>query len=158
MPNADLPSKQTKSQRLCIQHLDACIELDQLALNGLWTNKQWEQELIGNNRMCFGIINHSKLLAFACGWIVVDEIQLTAIGVHPLYRQKGLAKKVVLKLLDQAFKAGARIASLEVSSKNFEAIALYKSLGFKHKGIRQKYYRDGSDALLQYLYLNDRPY
>ena len=37
---------------------------------------------------------------------------------------------------------------LEVSNLNKEAIRLYQKLGFKKNGLRQKYYQDGSDAIL----------
>ena len=135
---------------LTISHLEACLELDQIALNGLWNKEQWEKELIDPRRLCFGILKSSQLIALSCGWLVVDELHLTTIAVHKLYRRKGLAKRLLNHLLNQAIKHGANHATLEVGSKNFAAIALYRKCGFETAGCRRNYYANGNDALIQW--------
>jgi ribosomal-protein-alanine N-acetyltransferase len=40
-----------------------------------------------------------------------------------------------------------------VATANQAALALYRSLGFSDAGIRRAYYRDGGDALIQWLRL-----
>jgi ribosomal-protein-alanine N-acetyltransferase len=42
-----------------------------------------------------------------------------------------------------------------VASENTAAGALYADLGFSTAGIRRGYYRNGSDALIQWLELHD---
>ena len=130
--------------------LDECLKLDQLTLNGLWSKKQWEKELSDADRICLGIFEESMLKAFACGWIVLDELHLTAIAVHPCNRRKGLGKKILLDIFNKAIQTGAKKATLEVSQNNFEAIALYKKFGFLDSGIRKNYYQDGANALIQW--------
>ena len=132
------------------KHLDFCIEIDNLALNGLWSRDQWKKELEESQRLCFGILEESKLVAIACGWLVIDELQLTAIGVHPKYRRKGLARQLLSILLLEASEKGIIQATLEVASNNSSALALYKSCGFKTTGCRRNYYKNGSDAILQW--------
>ena len=66
------------------EQINACMELNQLALNGLWSKQQWIQELIDSRSLCMGVLKSSTLLALACGWLVVDELHLTAIGVLSL--------------------------------------------------------------------------
>lgn len=55
---------------------------------------------------------------------------LTRLFVRPDFRGKGLGKELVIRLLDQASKAGATKALLQVDAKNTSAIGLYKKLGF----------------------------
>ncbi len=131
-------------------NLNACIKLDQIALNGLWTKKQWEKELEDSCRVCLGVFDNSNLVAFGCGWIVLDELHLTAIAVHPKYRRQGIGKKVLLSMFKEAKANGTTRATLEVNNNNLEALALYKSCGFKTAGNRRNYYKDGSDALIQW--------
>ena len=87
--------------KLGINHLKDCIELDQKCLKGLWTNSQWEREIIDPKRICLGIIqmNSSKLLALCSGWLVVDELQISMIAVHPLYRRRGLGRFILSELI-----------------------------------------------------------
>ena len=136
------------------RHLKACIDLDNIALNGLWTQGQWEKELNNKEKLCLGIMKNRDLLAFVCGWLIIDEIHITAIAVHPQYRKKGLAKTLLKTLLAKAKAKGSKLATLEVSSKNSAAKALYKSVGFITKGNRPCYYKNGSDALIQWYSLN----
>jgi len=150
----DIPTREVI--RLGPEQIHECLELDRLALNGLWSKKQWQQELFDSRRLCMGLLRSSKLLALASGWLVVDELHLTAIAVHPQHRRQGHARLVLSRLLQEAHLAGAAQATLEVSSTNSAARELYKSCGFKTAGCRHHYYSDGQDALIQWRSLNDK--
>ncbi len=125
-----------------------CKELDRLVLNGIWSDTHWRKELSDPCRLCLGIMNSTELIAFACGWIVVEEINLTAIAVHPEWRRIGLASLLIGKLLQKAYPLGVSHATLEVDVSNQPAILLYKNFGFKTIGKRNSYYRNGNDALI----------
>jgi hypothetical protein len=46
----------------------ACLALDQRALNGLWTGEQWRRELDDPRRLCIGVVQIDVLLG--CGlWL-----------------------------------------------------------------------------------------
>tara|TARA_Y100001968_G_scaffold238731_1_gene222146 strand:- start:636 stop:1130 length:495 start_codon:yes stop_codon:yes gene_type:complete len=133
---------------LGVSHLSKCCELDEIALNGLWSKDQWRKELSDSARLCLGLMNQSQLIAFACGWIVAGELQITSIAVYPNYQRMGLGKAILSELLLKARSLGVKKATLEVKITNESAKALYKSLEFKIKGRRKQIYRDGSDALI----------
>ncbi len=137
-----------KISSIGVEKLNECIELDRITLNGLWTKAQWLKELTDKNRNCFGIYCDSKLIAIACGWLILDELQITAIGVHPKYRMVGLGKIISSYLLINAKLNGAKKAILEVKVNNFAARSLYTKLGFVVIGTRKNFYKDGNDALI----------
>ena len=139
---------------LTAENLDACVALDQITLNGFWNKPQWDKELSDQNRLCIGIFEGNDLIAFACGWLVFEEIHITAIGVHPGKRRKGLGKNILKALLHKASINGINYATLEVDNKNEGALALYKSCGFKVSGLRKNYYRNRNDALIEWKSLN----
>ena len=137
---------------LGICDLEACIALDRSALNGLWTPQQWARELSDDQRIALGIEGDDKhLIALAAGWLVADELQITVVAVDPEKRRQGLGFRITNALIQRGWSAGAVEASLDVSVHNDGAKALYASLGFRTTGSRLHYYRDGSDALLQWL-------
>jgi ribosomal-protein-alanine N-acetyltransferase len=143
MPKADV-------LRLGPEDLCDCLSLDRQALGGLWSKEQWQRELIEPQRPVVGLRDsEGVLLALASAWLVVDELHITAVAVHPDHRRLGLARRVLEALLRLASQAGAERATLEVSSANAPAIALYTSLGFKDVAVRRAYYRNGEDALIQ---------
>ena len=131
--------------------LDDCHRLDQRALGGLWTREQWARELAEARRPCLGLRDDAGLVALASGWLVVDELHITAVAVAPERRQQGLGSRVLRALLVEAASLGARHATLEVAAGNSAALALYARQGFQTAGVRRGYYRNGEDALIQWM-------
>ena len=56
----------------------------------------------------------------------------------------------MLEFFLRARSAGAEKATLEVSTMNSKACSFYNQIGFETHGIRMNYYRNGSDALIQW--------
>ena len=125
------------------------MRLDQVALKGLWTRQQWERELADDNRLVMGIdAEDRRLIALASAWLVVDELQITAVAVDPMHQRCGLGAKVMQAVMNRAADLGAVTASLEVASSNAVARAFYSRSGFLITGRRKAYYANGDDALL----------
>ena len=127
---------------------DKCLDLDHLAFNGLWTKSQWEKELSDKSKLCLGVFMNSKIIALVSGTIILDQLEINMLAVDPSKRRLGLGEKVLSSLLNRSRKLGAHKVTLEVKSQNFAAKKLYKKLGFKIIGNREKYYKDGSNALI----------
>jgi ribosomal-protein-alanine N-acetyltransferase len=132
-----------------------CLSLDRCALQGLWTEEQWRRELEDPRRLCLGWTEAKALLGVACGWLVADELHITAVAVDPSVRRRGHGKRLLSALLQQARQQGAIHATLEVGSNNIAAIALYANGGFQSAGTRFNYYSDGSDALIQWCRIDE---
>jgi len=130
--------------------LEDCHQLDQCSLGGLWSRDQWARELEEPQRPCMGLRVAGQLVAMACGWLVVDELHITAVAVLPEQRQQGLGSQVLQALLQRAHALGAQHATLEVAAGNSPALALYARQGFTTAGVRRGYYRNGEDALIQW--------
>ena len=139
---------QLKVISLGVKDLIKCIRLDEIVFNSLWTESQWKKELSDPKRLCLGIFLKSHLIAFSCGLIILDELQITTIAVHPRQQKKGLGKIILSTLIKKAKISGAKRVLLEVKESNESAKNLYKKCGFEITGSRKKYYRDGSDAIL----------
>ncbi|WP_269625147.1 ribosomal protein S18-alanine N-acetyltransferase [Prochlorococcus marinus] len=135
---------------LGIMNLNECVDLDQKSLNGLWTKPQWEKELIDPKRICLGIIElkTKKLLGICSAWLVIDELHITFIAVHPFHQRKGLGRFLLTNLIKRSKSLQTNSIHLEVKNNNETAKAFYKSMGFKTVGYRSNLYKDGSDALI----------
>jgi ribosomal-protein-alanine N-acetyltransferase len=82
-------------------------------------------------------------------WVVLDEMHILNLAVHPEHRRCGLARRLLREGLAQARNLGAALAWLEVRPSNLAARSLYESLGFTEVGRRPRYYDDTKeDALL----------
>jgi len=107
-----------------------------------WSRTQFEAEL-GK-----GLFVSGSLTGFATLRVVADEAQLYMIGVAKDQRRAGLGRSLMEECFRRARASGCKTMTLEVSSQNSAAVALYESLGFFVVGRRPKYYNDGADALL----------
>ena len=131
-------------------HLNDCMDLDQKSLNGIWTRSQWEKELTDPKRICLGIIEleTKKILGLCSAWLVIDELQITFIAVHPIHKRKGLGRLLMSDLIKRSESLQTNHILLEVKENNEPAKAFYKAMGFKTVGNRSDFYKDGSNALI----------
>lgn len=69
------------------------------------------------------------------------EAHVLNVCVRHEYQGRGLARKLMLYLIERARRAGMFEAFLEVRPSNTAAFHLYHSLGFEQVGIRRGYYQ-----------------
>ncbi|MFM8605047.1 MAG: GNAT family N-acetyltransferase, partial [Cyanobium sp.] len=120
------------------QHLEACLALDRAGLGGLWNARQWQVELEDPQRPGVGLWRDGALVALASGWLVVDELHVTAVVVAPPWRRRGLGRAALEALLERGRLQGALRATLEVAAGNAAARGLYAAIGFREAGIRRR--------------------
>ena len=144
--------------RLGIVHLNECVDLDQKSLNGLWSKSQWERELTDPKRICLGIIDleTKKLLGLCSAWLVIDELHLTFLAIHPMHQREGLGRFLFSDLIKRSKSLRTNHIHLEVKNNNEPAKAFYKAMGFKTVGNRSNFYKDGSDALILNKEINNK--
>ena len=136
--------------QLGIIHLDDCIELDKKSLNVLWTTSQWERELNDPKKICIGAFenNSTKLIGLCSSWLILNQLYLTALAVHPKRQRQGIGKLILKDLINRVKAHGINQLILEVKDTNEPAKAFYKFMGFKLKGQRSNFYKDGNKALI----------
>ena len=89
------------------------------------------------------IANDEKVEGYAdAPWQVDsdDIIVLHVLAVHPEYRGKGLARRLVENVIEQERKAGKKALRLDVIENNTTAERLYQKLGFRYIQTKRLYY------------------
>jgi ribosomal-protein-alanine N-acetyltransferase len=69
------------------------------------------------------------------------EAHILNVCIRDEYRGRGLARKVLVYLLDRARASSMYEAFLEVRPSNKAAARLYQSMGFEQVGVRRGYYQ-----------------
>ncbi len=90
----------------------------------------------------------AKVVGYAGYWMLVDEAHISTLAVNSQWLGRGLGELLLINLIRLAYKASARIASLEVRTSNTIAQALYKKYRFEVVGNRRRYYQGKEDALI----------
>lgn len=141
-------------QPLTAPLLPSAVELDQLALGGLWTQDGYRREMDSpNSDLLILTSGHAAqpqtIIAMGCLWAILEEAHITVLAVRPQYQRQGAGQAILVALLDAARHRGLEWATLEVRPSNHAAIALYQKYGFIEVGRRRHYYADtGEDALI----------
>ncbi len=92
-------------------------------------------------------------------WMVLDEAHIATIAVHPDYRQRGIARQLMVDILKESYRRGAELVTLEVRQNNLPAQMLYRRFHFEIVGHRPHYYQDNhEDALIMTLKELDQAY
>lgn len=130
------------------EHLPEILNIERSSFSDPWSENMFQEEMKEDGRRIFLVLeSEGKVVGYAIGWVVLDEFHLGNIAVITEKKRKGHGKLLLKETLEQAYKSGCRIASLEVRSSNESAIELYKTFGFRPIAIRKKYYQN-EDALV----------
>ena len=101
-------------------------------------------------------LKNKMVIGYAGIWFYEEFSEIVSVAVLQNFRKLGVGRLLISKLINYVnFHKKSKIINLEVGKKNFIARNLYKQLGFKENGYREKYYlHDGDDAILMSLNIN----
>lgn len=97
-------------------------------------------------KYCFYVENN-EILGYITYLDIYDRFEISNIYVLREFRGNGIASKMLQFVIDEGLNKKINNITLEVNSKNTNAIALYHKYGFKEVAIRSGYY-SGTDGIL----------
>jgi ribosomal-protein-alanine N-acetyltransferase len=135
---------------MTVEDLPTVLRIERASFASPWTESNFLHELT-DNPLAWNLVVRAggQVAAFACAYVVADELMINDLAVDPAERRLGRGRELLRHLLDGAKVRGCRRATLEVRPSNAAARALYASFGFAIVGRRPGYYADsGEDGLL----------
>ena len=135
---------------MAVEDLPRVLAIERMSFTSPWTEANFRHE-IQDNPLAWNLVARAdgRVLAFACAYVVADELMINDLAVDSSHRRVGLGRALLRHLLDGARVRGCGRATLEVRLGNGPARALYEAFGFSVVGRRPGYYADtGEDALL----------
>ena len=128
--------------------IDFCYELDSNTIS-LWSKKQWAKEFRKEGIEVVGLFFSNLIIGICVFQVVLDEAQINFFVIKEHYRKKGFGTYLMSYLIKECEKLNITKLILEVSHTNVTAEKFYSNFDFATVGIRKKYYKDGSNALLK---------
>lgn len=93
--------------------------------------------------------HEGEVVGFILFRVVDKEAELLNLAVHPQWRRRRVASRLMEQVLEQVIRLGAERIFLEVRESNGAALRLYRRYGFVESGRRPGYYANPSeDAVL----------
>jgi ribosomal-protein-alanine N-acetyltransferase len=136
--------------RMTLDDLDAVRDIERESFSTPWPTHAYRSELEKNRLAHYFVARHQdQVIGYAGLWMMVDEAHITTFAVRRPWRRHGVGERLLVALLDLASSRGAIEATLEVRPSNIPARRLYEKFGFRHMGLRTRYYSDNNeDALI----------
>ncbi len=138
-----------------IEDLPAVHQIDHLSFSLPWPESSFRYELLENPRSLQRVAEmdlsdgQPQVVGETVVWLILDEAHIATIAVHPDFRGRGIAHRLLAEVLGIAISQGANQATLEVRENNHTARNLYHRFGFTVMGRRLRYYKDNNeDALI----------
>ncbi|ULJ62311.1 ribosomal protein S18-alanine N-acetyltransferase [Wielerella bovis] len=131
------------------EQLPEIMAIDAATNSSAWSLAWWQSVLQSDlDTVLVAQNKQGAILAFIVWQTIVDEMELHLIATATEYRQQGIAQMLMQEMFQAASTANIVRIMLEVRASNHAAQNLYRKLGFSATAVRQKYYRDGEDAVL----------
>ena len=130
-------------------HVSQVAELEKICFSDPWSEKSVASELTNPLSLWLVAVEDDRVTGYVGSQSVMGESDMMNVAVHPDFRRKGVAEKLVLELVAALAKKDNHCLTLEVRASNAPAISLYEKLGFAQIGLRKNYYRNPKeDALI----------
>jgi len=122
-----------------------------------WSSSHYHSALADPTRLVLVAEHGSQLVGFLVASMATLEWELENIAVTPLERRRGIASKLMNRLIARAQKDGASEIRQEIRVSNLAAQRLGQATGFQQQGRRNGYYREPAEDALLFKYLVKPP-
>jgi ribosomal-protein-alanine N-acetyltransferase len=135
-----------------VEDIGRVLEIEQASFPTPWPRDAYTHELRENRLACYLVARVvRRIVGYTGMWVILDEAHVTTLAVDPEYRGQRIGERLLVALLEEAMRRGARWVTLEVRKSNAPAQALYHKYGFKEIGVRRGYYSDNhEDAIVMW--------
>ena len=131
------------------RHVPQVAALEKMCFSDPWSEGSVASELENPLSRWLVAVEGEQVLGYVGSQTVLDESDMMNLAVDPAFRRRGIARALVLALIEELRKMGSRQLTLEVRASNESAQALYAQLGFESVGRRKNYYLNSrEDALI----------
>ncbi len=146
---------------MSVEDIPGVLEIENVSFPTPWSESAFRYELQENPYASLFVAKtreQSTVIAFACVWIIDQEMKINNIAVRPEFRSRGVGARFLKFLLEYAGSQGCREVALEVRPSNDVALHLYRRSGFAPIGRRKHYYSDThEDAIVMWRRIEPRP-
>lgn len=141
-----------KIRRANLSDAEILARLEELCFPNPWPLEDIRDEISVNPLARYYVAEMGGVVRGYLGvWFIYPEAHITNMGVHPDFRRRGIASKLIETLFAEGNAEEVFGYTLEVRPSNKAALEMYQGLGFEVAGRRAGYYQnDGEDALIMW--------
>jgi ribosomal-protein-alanine N-acetyltransferase len=134
--------------------LERILEIERLCFDPPWSRQQFSSSL---KELFFVFEEEKEILGFlvACSCKIARRGIIMRIAVHPDYRGRGIATRLIAAALDKFKRMDLRCVELDVDIVKNGAIKLYEKFGFRIMRVATVDYEDEPSYFIMKLLLKN---
>ncbi len=103
-------------RKMVVEDVPVVAQLDRMSFSLSWPEYAFYYEVKENSAAhCFvAETEDGKVIGMIVSWIILDELHIATIAIHPDYRRQGIGKLILTQALQDGREAGTQHALLEV--------------------------------------------
>lgn len=125
-------------EKLSEKYIKDVAQIEKACFSKPWDEISIAAELKNEFSEFYIAVENGTAVGFVGLYALTGEADIVRVGVLPQYRNRGIARAVLTKSLENVDGD----VFLDVRESNVSAISLYRSLGFYDTGVRKDYYSD----------------
>lgn len=125
-------------EKLSEKYIKDVAKIEKACFSKPWDEISIAAELKNEFSEFYIAVENGTAVGFVGLYALTGEADIVRVGVLPQYRNRGIARAVLAKSLEDVDGN----VFLDVRESNVPAISLYRSLGFYDTGVRKDYYSD----------------
>ena len=154
MGHADQSTAAVHIRWMIRRDMPAVLEAESLSFDVAWSEEEFIRCL--RQRNCIGMVaeEDDRVVGFMIYELHKTRLHILNFAVHPEYRQRGVGRAMVGKLIGKLSHDRRNRVVLEVRETNLDAQLFFKSNGFRAVSVLKDYYDDTSEDayIMQYRY------
>ncbi|MFB3902765.1 MAG: ribosomal protein S18-alanine N-acetyltransferase [Acidobacteriota bacterium] len=127
-------------RRMLYSDLPEVLAIEKVCFSDPWPEFAFLQALGSSSCYLRVAKKDGRVAGYLIGYVTAPEIHIANVAVSPPFRRQGVAKRLLLDVLQNPELRCTR-AVLDVRESNQPALKLYRGLGFRTIGRRPRYYR-----------------
>ncbi len=125
-------------EKLSEKYIKDVAQIEKACFSKPWDEISIAAELKNEFSEFYIAVENGTAVGFVGLYALTGEADIVRVGVLPQYRNRGIARAVLTKSLENVDGD----VFLDVRESNVPAISLYRSLGFYDTSVRKDYYSD----------------
>jgi len=135
-------------ERYAPKDIDELMAIEVRSFSAPWSRESYEELWPLESVDIWVARDGGKLAGYMLLQHIGEEMELHTLATAPEMRRRGVARRLLTHMMDEARRMGVLRIFLQVRPSNAPARALYASLGFLPVGLRRKYYKDDDEDAL----------
>ncbi len=128
------------------EHVDDVLRIERESFPAPWTEAMFRQEVEETwLSRSFAARDKGVVVGYVIAWFLRGEVHVLNLAVTKSHQRRGIAKRMLVHVIDLAVEQSCHMVTLEVRVSNDPAKLLYLSMGFAPVGIRRRYYHDNNE-------------